>query len=169
MRKQFTLGITLAAAIGGCGRTEQTEPPLTEPRLLGTWLSDADRTVDYQRQQGNLTAERETAMRKVYGYVRWTFDATRCRSELPADNGLGLRADVDDYAYEVLGRDAVSVVIRSIDSKALKSLQKIPTLKVSEFTLIHFDGEDAFWVLPDIGSQREFFKRERTAATRKSD
>ena len=32
-------------------------------------------------------------------------------------------------------------------------------LKLSEFTVVHFDGEDEYWVDPEVGDVREYFKR----------
>ena len=71
-------------------------------------------------------------------------------------------ADLDGTAeafrYEVLGKDKLSVVIREIKDKP-SPLDGM--FELSEFTVIQFDGPDAYWVTTQIGGIREYFKRVR--------
>jgi hypothetical protein len=115
-----------------------------EPRLIGTWLSDADRTIEAARGSLNLTPEREAAFRKIFGRLQMTYSESTCETNLDGT--------LDAFEYQVLGSDPTSVAVRSIGSQPIKML------KLSEFSVIHFDGPDALWLQPEHGP-REYFKR----------
>jgi hypothetical protein len=114
-----------------------------DERLIGTWQSDADRTVDSWRERRPMDKKAEADLRKLFGKVRLTFTNTTFTSEL---DGV-----TNSARYEVLARDKVSVVIRELDSH--------PLLRdMSEFVVLHFDGPDSFWLYP-AGGIPECFKR----------
>lgn len=118
----------------------------TDKRLIGTWQSDADRTIAELRQRRPVDEKQEAALRKLFGKLRITYTETTYTTEL---NGV-----TESNRYEVLGRDKHSVVIREINPKP-------PILEVTEFGVIHFDGPDCFWVYTEVGGLCEFFKRVR--------
>jgi hypothetical protein len=116
----------------------------TDDRLLGTWQSDAERTIATIREGRAVDEKQEAALRKLFGKLRITYARSSYITEL---DGV-----TESHPYEVLGKDKVSVVLR--DAGASQSW-----LELSEFTVIHFDGPDAYWLLSEIGSVREYFKR----------
>ncbi|WP_162097391.1 hypothetical protein [Gemmata obscuriglobus] len=123
---------------------------MTDDRLLGTWQSDADRTVAGIRERKPVDDKQEAALRTLFGKLRVTYTATALTTDL---NG---QAETDRYA--VLGKDKHSVVIREIKDKP-SPLDGV--MELSEFTIIQFDGPDAYWVTTQIGGIREYFKRVR--------
>jgi hypothetical protein len=117
----------------------------TDSRLIGTWQSDADRTIAEIRKRRPVDEKQEAAFRKLFGKLRVTYTATTCTSNLEAFSQTN--------PYEVLGKDNVSVVIREVEPKS-------PILgEMTEFTVIQFDGLDSYWLFTKIGGIQEYFNR----------
>ncbi len=121
-----------------------------DERLLGTWQSDADRTLAEVRERTTVTDTEETAFRELYGKLRVTYTPTSYTTDL---NGTS-----ETHRYEVLGKDKCSVVIREIEGKP-SPLDE--WFELSEFILIQFDGPDSYWVHAKVGGDKEYFKRVR--------
>ena len=119
---------------------------LQDERLIGTWQSDAERTVAVMREQGRLNNKHSAALCKMFGKLRVTYTRTGITSELDGVTEVS--------RYEVLGRDKLSVVIREVESKP-------SPLELTEFAVIHFEGPDSYWLYTKIGGIQEFFKRVR--------
>ena len=127
---------------------------VTDERLIGTWQSDAERTVAELQEHRSLTDEQLAKLRALFGTLRITYfkDGTfTCQ--------LTLGDPVEKSRYDVLGKDSYSVAIQEIESQPspLKSLE----IEQSEITHIHFDGPDAYWIVPGLGTSREYFRRVR--------
>jgi hypothetical protein len=120
------------------------QPRQTDERLIGTWQSDADRTIDEIRARRPVDQEQEAALRKIFGKLRVTYTETSYTTDLD-----GVK---ETTPYEVLGRDRTSVVIRDLETRPLT-----PT----EFDVIFFDGPDSYWVYAKLGGIQEYFKRVR--------
>jgi hypothetical protein len=123
--------------------------PLTDDRLIGTWQSDAERTVAGIRARERVDDRREAALRKLFGKMRVTYT--------PATFTTELDGATEEYKYEVLGKDRHSVVIREVDRKP----SPLDSFELSEFTVIQFDGPGSYWLYTSIGGFREYFKRAR--------
>jgi hypothetical protein len=122
---------------------------MPDHRLIGTWQSDADRTIAGIGEREPMDAKREAALRKLFGKLRVTYTLVTVTMELDSWTKTG--------RYEVLGKDKCSVVIRDIQDKP-SPLDEITDL--STFTVIQFDGPDSYW-LTTIDGSREYFKRVR--------
>ena len=120
------------------------QPVRPTSALIGTWQSDADRTLAAARQLRPVDEKQEALLRKLFGKLRVTYTGTAYTTELDGVTESG--------RYEVLGRDRLSVVIREVEPKP-------SPLEVTAFTLIHFDGPDSHWLYTKIGGIREYFKR----------
>ncbi len=125
---------------------------VTDERLLGTWQSDAERTIADLQENRTLSEEQLAKLRNLFGTLRITYvgDGTytcQLTSNDPAEKGR----------FEILGRDSHSVAIREIELKpsVLKSLG----IEQSEITHIHFDGSDSYWIIPGLSTSREYFRR----------
>jgi hypothetical protein len=138
----IVLFIALVFAVGNLFFTK----PLTDERLIGTWQSDADRTIDALRQRKPLDEKQEAGLRQLFGQLRITYSKQKYTTEL---NGVS-----ETVPYEVLGRDKQSVVLR--DKENTPSI-----LDVTEFAIIHFDGPDSYWLVTKVGGIQEYFKRVR--------
>jgi hypothetical protein len=138
-------GFLAAALVVSVTRQLWTAVP-TDERLIGTWQSDADRTVAALRQQRPVDEQQEAALRRLFGKLRITYTTTTYTTELDG----GTRSS----RYEVLGRDKLSVVVREVEPNS-------SPLEVTEFAVLHFDGPDLFWVYTKVGGIREYFRRVR--------
>lgn len=155
LRKSFTVAaLTSAAGLLAALVVALTWPirigRVTDDRLLGTWQSDADRTIAGIRELKPVDDEQEISLRKLFGKLRVTYKRTTYMIELDG------RTDSKDY--EVLGKDRNSVVLREVGRKASPLDDD---LKLSEFTVIHLDGADSYWLYTEIGGIQEYFKRVR--------
>lgn len=139
--------VAVVAAIHACrDRTVR----VTDERLLGTWQSDVERTIAGIRERKPVDDKQEAALRKLFGKLRVTYTATTYSTEL---NGT-----TETHKYEVLGKDKYSAVTRTVERKP-SPLDDV--MGRSEFTVIHFDGTDCYWVYAHDGGIREYFKRVR--------
>ena len=136
--------LLLAAVLGRGVRS----PRLTDERLIGTWQSDADRTMAGRPDQKPGNEAREAKFRKLFGKLRITYTADTFTSDFDGA--------IEIAPYEVLGKDASSVVIRDLDDKP-SPLDEIFTQ--SKFHVIHFDGPDTYWLDSELGQIREYFRR----------
>lgn len=123
---------------------------VTDDRLIGTWQSDADRTIAGIRERRPVDDQHEAALRTLFGKLRVTYTATTYTTELDGKT--------ESSRYEVLGRDKHSVVIREVEPKPSPL---VGIVELSEFDVIHFDGPDSYWLYTQIGGVREYFKRVR--------
>jgi hypothetical protein len=127
---------------------------LTDPRLEGTWRSDAARTVAEWREHRPMTDEQVAKFGLLFGHLRVTFAGQRVtydfsQSPLPDAD----RASTSGR-YVVVARDTTSVVI----------LAPKPDSEVPVLVHLHFCEPDVYWVQTDLSPLREYFTRERRHA-----
>lgn len=135
----------LVAVLGFPVRTVRA----TDDRLLGTWQSDADRTIAGIRERKPVDAKQDAALRKLFGKMRVTYTPSAYTTELDGTT--------ESYKYAVLGQDKHSVVVRDVERKP----SPLDAFELSEFTVIQFDGPDSYWLYTQFGGIREYFKRVR--------
>jgi len=112
----------------------------SDSRLLGAWRSDRRRTFRYFKPKVNCPAR---SLRKFRALLASSSSGGITTSTIPnwTDTKQHTR-------YDVLGSDAVSVVIRSRNE----------LVGEDRLQQIHFDG-DWYWVALPGGSICEFFRR----------
>lgn len=137
---------SLAAVFVLYGKTAR----IMDDRLIGTWQSDADRTVAGIRERKPVDEKQEAALRTLFGKMRVTYTPTALT--------IDLDGKPETCRYAVLGKDKHSVVIREIKEKP-SPLDGV--MELSEFTTIQFEGPDSYWLYTQIGGIREYFKRVR--------
>jgi hypothetical protein len=120
---------------------------LRDDRLIGTWLSDADRTIAGMQPEQPKDSKREAKLREIFGKMRVTYTAATYTTEL---NG-----EFVTYKYQLLGRDEHSVVISETENKP----SPLEFMELSTFSVIHFDTPDSYWLDSEVGQMREYFKR----------
>jgi hypothetical protein len=116
---------------------------LYEPRLIGTWISDIERTQQHLPEY--MTEPYKKQLLSVLRKTRVTYT--------PAEYTTVIDGLAEKFPYTVLGLDKHSVVIRD-DSATIPDLE---VLKMSTFSRIHFDGPDSYWVTTD--GLTEYFRR----------
>lgn len=116
-----------------------------DPRLIGTWQSDKERTLEQFPK--HMTGPEKEQLSSLFGKLRVIYTPTAFTTELDGQT--------ETCPYTVLGVDAHSVVIRD-DSVRDPDLE---ILEMSTFSKIHFDGPDSYWVITEFGGINEFFRR----------
>ncbi|HEX4591976.1 MAG TPA: hypothetical protein VH120_18725 [Gemmataceae bacterium] len=112
-----------------------------DPRLIGTWQSDADATIAEMRKAKVVTEQQEKALRKLFGRMKITYSPTTFTTEL--DGVLETRP------YQVLSRDRESVVLKEWSSLTNKEEQY----------RIRFIDRDTYWVDVEQFKLSECFRR----------
>ena len=137
--------------------------PKVDRRLIGTWKSDARRTIAEWTWRKKPSRQNLKALEFIFGKLQVTFDRSREISRLPD------RKWKQSQRYKVLGVDGGSVAIilyggleikdrKRYPLDGLRKLEKLyPDAQIKQ---IHF-GENSFWVSLGDGKNREFFKRIR--------
>jgi len=128
------IGITMLA---GCSRRG-------DARLIGTWQSDADKTIAQMKTTRTITEGPEAVLRKYYGHIKKTFTPTTYTMDA---NGAAGRNEVETVPYTIVHRDGDSITIKY--RKNNKDLE----------TKILFDGSDGFWQAGDDTDKGEYYKR----------
>ncbi len=153
--KQLAFGLALLASLLFAVMALILIPRrITDERLLGTWQSDAERTIAELQANRTFNDEQLAGLRKLFGTLQITY----------VNNGtftyqLTANDPAEKSRYEVIGRDSHSVVIREIASKP-SELQSLG-IEQSEISHIHFDSSDSYWIIPGMGTSREYFQRVR--------
>jgi hypothetical protein len=93
------LGLTASAA------TPSTRAMPLEPRLLGAWVSDREKTLALWRFHPEASPETRDKVAALFGRLRLTFTATDVRA---MQDGIETV-----HAYRVLASDARSVVLET--------------------------------------------------------
>lgn len=123
-----------------------------EPRLIGTWQSDAERTVVEILEQRRLTEKQVAQLCEIYGKLRVTF----------RENGTftsNFQGFVETERYQIMKRDGQCVTLRVVPSPGKKP--ELMDLLVNPDYRVEFDGPDAYWQTHADDSCREYFLRVR--------
>lgn len=113
----------------------------SDPRLFGTWKSDADATIADMKTRRPVTDEGEQGLRKIFGKAKFTYTAETITTDFDGK--------VESQSYQVVGKDADSVTIKALS----------PLTKQDETFRITFVGNDTYWVDIPGGKLRECFRR----------
>ena len=116
----------------------------SDPRLFGTWRSDADATIAEMKKTRTLTDDLEQKLRTLlFGKMKVTYTATTLTTDFDGK--------VESQSYQVVGKDADSVTLKAFS----------PLTEKDETFRIRFVGTDTYWVEVDvpIGKFRECFRR----------
>jgi hypothetical protein len=110
---------------------------LVDPRLLGTWCSDAELTLaEWQFSPGASAMARESLTRS-FGKLRMRYTAARVFTEFGTDRTA--------CPYRVVATDESSVaIVRRTEGR-------------NEIQHVHFAEPGVHWV--SVGRNREFFRR----------
>lgn len=119
-----------------------TKSRRTDPRLIGTWKSDADATIAEMCKTRSLTDEQEQKLRTIFGKMKITYKETTFTSEM---DGV-----VDTQTYQVVSKDSDSVVLKAGSGLTNKDEQ----------IRIRFSDNDTYWIEAS-DTLRECFRRQK--------
>jgi hypothetical protein len=123
---------------------------LTDPRLTGTWRSDAARTVAEWRERRPISDEQAARLSQVFGYLRVTYAGQHVTYDFSLSPFPGVERASTCGRYAVVARDDSSVVIFAPGSRSA----------VPELVHLRFCGPDVYWVHTEESPLREYFVRE---------
>jgi len=131
--------------------------------LEGTWKSDADLTMAFNRANARLTEKQEKFLSEILGKLTVTYKNGTVYSSMPSTRVTvsGEPRDLDGFsetaAYKIMAQDQDTIVLRITEHDG--------TCKIS---LLKFETEDRFWIyLPTSSNQwaqlhmREYFVRQK--------
>ena len=140
--------------------------PKCDARLLGTWKSDAKRTLREWAWKKGLSAKLQSQLRSMFGKCEVTYTRTRVVTSLRH------RKWKSSQRYAVLGMDEKSVVIIRYGELEVEhehgydaGLLEVAKAMYAEPQLehLHFCNQH-YWI--SLGKNREFFRKIRGAGER---
>ena len=137
--------------------------PKTDRRLVGTWKSDAARTLAEWKWGKKPSLKAQRSLEALFGKLEISYSRHKVVSVLPD------RRWKQSRRYKVLGVDEKSVAIVQYGKleieghekywqEGLRMIEKMHSKPV--ISHIHIQG-DYFWILIGDGKNREFFRRVR--------
>jgi len=128
--------IVLAIALTSCSH------PTRDSRLDGTWLSDVETTVSYNRSlRPQLDWDKYS---KLFGRMKHIYDKTTCTMEFDG------------------ARESEPLRIARVDASTVTLITHDPIAKKDRQLTIHFVGSDSYWIQIRDTDQREYFRRVRS-------
>jgi hypothetical protein len=161
----------LSAMLAGCDEGQPSSSanrsgpgvdPTCKKALIGTWQSDAARTMAYNREHARLEARQDEFLSTLMGKMSLTFGESELRTRMP-DTQVSVKGKLVPFAgfdettpYEVLFCNSRMLVVKS----------RAPFTNEDEVTTVFLDGAASMWAyvgnnrddVPDLHI-REYFRR----------
>jgi hypothetical protein len=115
---------------------------MIDSRLIGTWRSDARRTIKEIAARRDIPASKRRALARLFGKLELRYTRTHCHTKYESHSSIN--------RYTVLAKD--------ISSVALLTTTPLAGMQIHH---IHFEG-DYYWIFLGSGKVREFFRRVTT-------
>jgi|GEM_PF-6478359 len=136
----------------------RADDPLTDARLLGTWKSNRDVTVEALRPHLKMPPKAQTLLFSIFGRLKLTFAGDKLSTEMPSIDKPEEEPYRSTQTYKVTAVTADTVTTRARDEKTGSETQ----------VTFHFVSPDRFWIkIPqndrlkeiDMSEWKEFFDR----------
>ena len=124
--------LMLSLILAGCSRVHDN-------RLVGTWVSDSQGTVSYNRSLPDHLDWKKYS--QLFGRLRVTYDD---RSVITDLDGV-----VERQSLRIVRRDADTVTLRAYD----------PIDHKNKPLVVHFVDSDTYWIHIRDSDYREYFRR----------
>lgn len=131
--------------------------------LEGTWKSDAELTMAFNRANARLTEKQEKFLAEILGKLTVTYKNGTVYSSMPLTRVTvsGKPRDFDGFsetaAYRVVAQDQDTIVLQTTEHDG-----------TSKISLLKFEAEDRYWIyLPTSSNEwaqlhmREYFVRQK--------
>ena len=86
--KKYIFPILIISLFGCSHLQESADSHLYDERLIGTWISDKDRTIEWLRENRKYSDEGLERISKIYGKLKLTISETKVISEYDGNPGL---------------------------------------------------------------------------------
>lgn len=131
----------------------QVPPPICDARLIGTWQSDAERTIAELRVSRSISDEQHTKLQALFGKLRITYATDgRWKSDL--------EGHIDRGRYRIYRHAGTLLSLLAYHDHPTK-LQQLGIEVEPTYYRIQFDGDDGYWLTHDNDGSREYFRRVR--------
>jgi hypothetical protein len=117
-----------------------------DARLLGTWRSDASKTVREIASRRDMRLAKNKKLASLFGKLELRYTRNHCYARFENRKSVN--------TYKVVAKDEYSVVVVSVNPVAGKQIHHL-----------HFEGSH-YWIYLGSGGLREFFKRVKSSAGR---
>jgi hypothetical protein len=133
----------------------------SEPKLLGKWKSDGQKSVAFAKERAKLEDKTLLFLEQLLGNMTLTFTRESITSEMPdvqTQSTEGVKSKLNGFSerhpYKVIGLTESQVAISTVEAVTGRKA----------IVVFNFDGKDAMWVY--VGSPampetniREYFVR----------
>jgi len=134
--------LILIISIIGCSHIkESTELYTYDERLIGTWISDKDKTIKWLRENRKYSDERLERVFKIYGKLKLTISKTKVISEYDGN--------VEEQPIEIIAIEGDTIAIKAVDG-----LSNCPEIRI-----IRIEDENTYSIYQDMFDIREYFRR----------
>jgi hypothetical protein len=128
--------------ITGCSHLQDTtEQNIYDTRLIGTWKSDKDKTIQWLRENRNLCEEKIARISKIFGKLKITISETTTKSEYDGN--------IEEEPNDIIAIEGDTIAVGVVDA-----LTNCPTIR-----LIRIEDENTYSIYQDMFDIREFFTR----------
>ena len=144
----FTV-LVLACMCVGCSTSDS--------RLYGTWKSDREATIDYNRNHTKISDRELQALGQMFGHLIVVYQSGGRSSTTMEAHTITRGTETESFdslsdksAYRIVAKDDDSVVIELGEDKTILT--------------IHFEGDNMYWIYlgdKDLSGRhmREYFRR----------
>ena len=140
MQKYIT--IIFIILITGCSYLQDTtEQNIYDTRLIGIWKSDKDKTIQWLRENRNLSEEKIVRISKIFGKLKLTNSETTTKSEYDGT--------IEEEPNDIIAIEGDTIAVGIVDA-----LTSCPTIR-----LIRIEDENTYSIYQDMFDIREFFTR----------
>jgi len=139
--KKYTIFIFLILIVS-CGHIQNTADQNTyDPRLIGIWKSDKERTIEWLRENRNFSEERIERISKIFGKLKLTITETSAISEY--------EGNVEEQPNDIIAIEGDTIAVRADNGLT----------GCSEIRLIRIEDDNTYSIYQDMFDIREYFKR----------
>ena len=114
---------------------------LHDDRLIGTWISDKEKTLCVMEKSRNLTEKQKKWFEQNLGKLRFKYT----------------KDNVTIWFGDEPTTEKLKIVAKDRDSIVL--IGKDPIDEEAKLVMITFEDNDNYWVYSDLGNYVEYFKR----------
>ena len=124
--------------------------------LIGTWRSDHDVTMAWQRKHMTMTKKKEALMDQLIGHMTLTFTRDHVKTDMP---DIPVQLDGKSMPMKAFHTDDPFTVVSAGPNRVSLSATN-PVTGAAELSDHNFEGHDTMWIpiAVDPGS-REYFRR----------
>lgn len=109
----------------GCSHIQKSTDSFTyDERLIGTWISDKDRTIEWLKENRRYSDERLERISKIYEKLKLTISEKKVVSEYDGN--------VEEQPSEIIAIEGDTIAVRAIDG--LSNCPEIRIIRIEDYS-----------------------------------